>query len=78
MVDEKLWEEDPAKAARLAYLELQIHWHQQVVEGVCTGIPDLERVVYPAQNSEVMADSKARHYRVPNQVAEAWQRVCLA
>lgn len=42
MVDEKLWQEDPEKAARLAFMELQLIWEQQVDEGEYLGIPNFD------------------------------------
>ena len=42
MVDEKLWQEDPERAARLAFMELQLIWEQQVDEGEYLGIPNFD------------------------------------
>lgn len=37
-----LWQQDPARAARMAYLELMLLWHDQVEQGDFKGIPALE------------------------------------
>lgn len=40
MVDAQLWETNPEKAAKLAFLELQMLWETQVDEGQYLGIPN--------------------------------------
>ena len=38
---EQLWKNHPARAARLAYLQVVALWHRQVEEGAYHGIPNL-------------------------------------
>lgn len=78
MVDAQLWETNPEKAAKLAFLELQMLWENQVDEGHYEGIPCFDRsesTQHPAYHTPVTPDSKAGFHRVPTAVSDAFRRV---
>jgi hypothetical protein len=78
MVDAQLWETNPEKAAKLAFLELQMLWETQVDEGQYLGIPCFDQSPtndHPAYRTPVTPDSKAGFHCVPTAVSNAFQRV---
>ncbi|QED27971.1 hypothetical protein FRD01_12135 [Microvenator marinus] len=75
MVDEKLWQEDPEKAARLAFMELQLVWEEQVDEGEYLGIPNFDlslRGCSPYSHVEDTCGSKTVQTR-PSEKNEKWR-----
>lgn len=75
MVDEKLWQEDPEKAAKLAFMELQFVWEQQVDEGEYLGIPNFDlslRSGAPYSLVEDTCGSKTVQTR-PSEKNEKWR-----
>lgn len=80
----EVWEENPARAAMLAYLEVVSLWHEQVERGVYLGVPALHRLPAPAADrhgvaepstlrsrpSRYMPDQSAGHYVVPGQIRQ--------
>lgn len=78
--EQDLWETDPARAARLAYLHVQCLWHDQVVRGEYRGIPTVERApMDPAETAVhrvVEPDSQAGVYAVPSDIRRRFVQLC--
>lgn len=75
MFDQTLWETDPARAAKLAFLEVQLGWHAQVEEGLYDGIPSFDAPVRANDEAPdtrslkvVQPDTGASVYAVPDAV----------
>ena len=77
----RLWDEDPVRAARLAYLRLQCYWHDQVQSGVYRGIP----VLNGAANKDLAAtdvcptiepDSQPAVHFVPREIRKKFVQLC--
>ena len=82
----ELWSSDPRRAAFLTYLEVVAHWHQQVEEGTCQGVPAMHRLPSSPECSSdsfdlctqrsrpvrYTRDSSAGQWTVPNEVRERW------
>lgn len=86
---EDLWETDPERAARLAYVEMVGLWDKQVEQGEYRGVPNFNAPKYdasivelrgedrttPSTPRRVTPDSSAGMWMVPGRVRERWNDV---
>ncbi len=77
--DARRWEEDPARAARLVYLRLQMHWHEQTAAGVYEGIPHFESARGPrppaTPKRRVRPDESGGTHEVPEDVRASFRKL---
>lgn len=81
MVDEKLWETDPARAAKLAFLETSMMWQEQVEQGIFGGVPALTLELaedHTRPLKVVLPDTDAGVHAVPDAVKRLFERLNLA
>lgn len=75
MVDEKLWQEDPEKAARLAFMELQLIWEKQVDSGEFLGIPNFDLSLSGVSSPRFAVEETSGGRTVQTRPSEKDQRV---
>ncbi len=76
MNDQTLWDTDPARAAKMAFMEVMCEWHAQAERGEYDGVPAFD--LYP-QNLEkttprrtILRDTGAGVHAVPDAVRRIW------
>lgn len=76
MVDTTLWETDPERAAKMAFMETMCEWHARVEQGIYAGVPDFgfqsEEAKETALRRVVVPDTNAGVHAVPAAVERLW------
>lgn len=78
MVDANLWETDPARAAKLAFLETSMLWQEQVEQGIYTGVPGFEFEMaddHTRPFKTVQPDTDAAVHAVPDAVRRLFEQL---
>lgn len=86
---ERLWQTDPARAARLAYLEVLAAWYEQVEGGSYRGVPAVHKLPARAEAAASVSpepqnvvrlrppqytpDASAREYCVPVEIRRRFE-----
>ncbi len=79
MIDQTLWDTDPERAAKMAFMEIMCEWHAQAERGEFDGVPAFE--LYPqdlektAFRPVIVRDTGAGIYAVPDAVRRMWAHV---
>lgn len=74
MIDQTLWDTDPERAAKLAFMEVMCEWHGQAERGEFDGVPafDLYPLEKTAPRRAIVRDTGAGVHAVPEAVRRIW------